>query len=238
MHDGVCRCTRSPALADRAALLSADDVTIHEVDLTEHERLSGLILDLRLTGSYNLGGLGSVAHSARTDPPAGSAGRSRSTPRPCAFRHQSGRPVRVLGRQALDLQRALWGPANQLTPIRPGSVPMLGSPSLGASWRPCLPRSRPALLRDLLYNHEVTATHHLCDSQDHGRGGIATTPGRAPPLRQPGRCPRLGLGTGLRHDAMVRAVRHRNRGRLRHRDQDSTHTVRGSSLRRSDASGS
>lgn len=124
VHDGyaVHAVARS---ADRAALLSADDVTIHEVDLTEHERLSGLILDLRPDEIYNLGGLSSVAHSWQE--PIAAAEVSGVAPivlleAALRLQHQSGRPVRVLQASSAEIfGEPSEVPQTELTPIRPVS---------------------------------------------------------------------------------------------------------------------
>lgn len=215
VHDGyaVHAVARS---ADRAALLSADDVTIHEVDLTEHERLSGLILDLRPDEIYNLGGLSSVAHSWQE--PIAAAEVSGVAPivlleAALRLQHQSGRPVRVLQASSAEIfGEPSEVPQTELTPIRP--VSPYGAAKALAHHAVHVFRGRGLHASSvILYNHEsprrpttfVTRkiTAAVAAIATSGSGTLAL--GNLDAARDWGWAPDYV-------DAMVRAVRHGTAG--------------------------
>lgn len=135
--------------SERAMIGAHDTLTIHEVDLLEHERLGGLLADLEPTEVYNLGGLSSVAQSWSD---------------PVLAAEVSGVAVVSLLRQCLDLQERLGRPVRFL---QASSAEMFGEPaetpqSESTSVRPVSPYGAAKALAH--HSVGVFRGHGLCAS--------------------------------------------------------------------------
>lgn len=143
--------------ADRAAVVAADGVTAHVVDLTEHARLRALLEDVEPTEVYNLGGISSVARSwSEPVVTANVNGVAVVALLDAALDLQErlGRPVRVLQASSAEIfGEPATSPQTETTPIRP--VSPYGAAKALAHHAAGVFRGRGlAASSAILYNHE------------------------------------------------------------------------------------
>jgi GDPmannose 4,6-dehydratase len=110
---------------DRGAMRETGQMSIHDVDLTDHARVRDVVLDVAPHEVYNLGGISSVAQS--WSDPVGTAEVSGvavvSLLQACLdLQNREGRPVRLLQASSAEIfGEPTDEPQTEATPVRPVS---------------------------------------------------------------------------------------------------------------------
>ncbi|MFN8045900.1 MAG: GDP-mannose 4,6-dehydratase [Dermatophilaceae bacterium] len=196
----------------RSPVVATDGVSIHEVDLTDHDGLRRLVLGTAPDEVYNLGGISSVAQSwsepVRTAEVSGVA--VLAILQACLELQQSlGRPVRLLQASSAEIfGEPTDSPQTEATPIRPvspyGAAKALAHHAVHVYRAHGLHASTA-----ILYNHESPRRPTTFVTRKITRTVASIAAGSSDSLRLGNLDARRDWGWAPDYvDAMVRAIRH------------------------------
>ncbi|MEO7261654.1 MAG: GDP-mannose 4,6-dehydratase [Jatrophihabitantaceae bacterium] len=198
---------QASALTDRSPA-----AVLHEGDLTDADRIRGLIAELEPDEVYNLGGISSVAFSWQQPLLTGQVSGLGAVAvlQACwQLQEQTGRPVRVLQASSAEIfGNPEQAPQNELNPLRPGTP--YGAAKAYAHQMVSIFRSRElAASAVILYNHESPRRPETFVTRKITAAAARIAAGRQDSLSLGSLDVRRDWGWAPDYvEAMVRAVRH------------------------------